>query len=112
MKSHTGGLLSYGKGAIYTMSRKQKLNTKSSTQAELVGADDILSSLLWTSYFMEAQGYKQNPALFQDNVSTILLEKNGYESVGKQPHHIKIQYFHIKDCYESKKGIRYQILPN
>ena len=45
-KSHTGGLLSYGKGAIQTMSRKQKLNTKSSTQAELVGPDDILSSLL------------------------------------------------------------------
>ena len=82
------------------MSRKQKLNTKSSTQAELVGADDILSSLLWTRHFMEAQGYEQNPTLMQDNTSAILLEKNGYESVGKPSRHINIQYFHIKDCYE------------
>ena len=46
MKSHTGGLLSYGKGAIHTVSRKQKLNTKSSTQAKIVGADDGLNNLL------------------------------------------------------------------
>ena len=59
------------------MSRKPKLNTKSSTQAELVGADDVLTNLLWTRYFMEAQGYKQNPVLFQDNTSAILLEKMG-----------------------------------
>ena len=103
MKSHTGGLLSYGKGAIQTVSRKQKLNTKSSTQAELVGADDILSSLLWTRYFMEAQGYKQNPTLMQDNTSAILLEKNGYESVGRQSRHINIRYFHIKDCYDRQE---------
>ena len=52
---------------------------------------------------MEAQGYKQNAVLFQDNTSAILSEKNGYESVGKQSHHISIRYFHIKDCYERKE---------
>ena len=70
------------------MSCKQKLNAKSSTQAELVGADDILSNLLSTRHFMEAQGHKQSPTLMQDNTSAILLEKNGYESVGKQSCHI------------------------
>ena len=62
-KSHSGGSLSFGKGAPQTMSGKQKLNTKSSTQAELVGADDVSNGLLWTECFVEAQGYKQNPAL-------------------------------------------------
>ena len=52
---------------------------------------------------MEAQGYKQNPTLMQDNTSAILLEKNGYESVGKQSRHVKIKYFFIKDCYECQE---------
>ena len=39
-------------------SQKQKLNTCSSTEAELVGADDASGSILWTKYFVETQGYK------------------------------------------------------
>jgi len=35
-----------GKGAITTKSCKQKLNTKSSTTAELVGADDVSTMML------------------------------------------------------------------
>ena len=41
MRSHTGGVLSIGKGAIGIYSRNQKINTKSSTEAEVVGVDDI-----------------------------------------------------------------------
>ena len=33
MKEHTGGVLTIGKGEIQTISMKQKLNTKSSTEA-------------------------------------------------------------------------------
>jgi hypothetical protein len=40
MKSHTGGLMSMGTGGLICKSSKQKLNTKSSTEAELVGASD------------------------------------------------------------------------
>jgi hypothetical protein len=37
LKSHTGGALSLGKGVIFAISRRQKLNTTSSTsEAELV----------------------------------------------------------------------------
>jgi hypothetical protein len=43
MKSHTGGMLSLGKGATYAASTKQKLfNTKSSTKAKLVGVNDVM----------------------------------------------------------------------
>ena len=32
---------------------KQKMNTKNSTEAELLGADDIIPEILWTKYFMK-----------------------------------------------------------
>ncbi|VEU43169.1 unnamed protein product, partial [Pseudo-nitzschia multistriata] len=47
MKSHTGAMLTFGQGAVMAMSTKQKLNTKSSTEAELVGVDDALPYNLW-----------------------------------------------------------------
>jgi hypothetical protein len=55
-KSHTGGVLTLGRGALTSLSKKQKLNTRSSTEAELVGADDASTLILWTKLFMEAQG--------------------------------------------------------
>lgn len=47
MKSHTGGVMSFGTGGLICKSSKQKLNTKSSTEAELVGASDYLPNLMW-----------------------------------------------------------------
>jgi hypothetical protein len=83
-KSNTGGMLTFGNGAVQTVSRKQKLNTSSSTTAELVGADDMSVMILWTKLFMEEQGYKvKSNVLYQDNKSAILLEKNGKCSSGK-----------------------------
>ena len=87
-KSHTGAVMTYGTGAIQTTSRKQKLNTRSSTESELVGADDMATMILWTKLFMEAQGYKiKKNILYQDNKSTILLENNGKRSSSSAPVH-------------------------
>ena len=61
-----------GKGAIVSVLQNQKLNTKSSTEAELVGADDASSLIVWTKLFLEAQGYKvEENILCQDNRSTV-----------------------------------------
>jgi hypothetical protein len=57
-KSHTGGAMSYGTGVPISISRKQKLNTRSSTEAELVGVDDVSTMVLWTKLFLEEQGYR------------------------------------------------------
>eukprot|EP00978_Attheya_sp_CCMP212_P047722 scaffold424725_cov134-Attheya_sp.AAC.3 len=57
MKSHTGSVLSLGKGAVYAASKKQKLNVISSTESELVGVSDMMPQIIWSMYFMNAQGY-------------------------------------------------------
>jgi hypothetical protein len=70
--------MSLGRGVIYGTSTRQKLNTKSLTEAELVGTDDVMPQMLWTLYFFEAQGYIVNGnVLYQDTKSSILLETNG-----------------------------------
>jgi hypothetical protein len=78
MKSHTGGAMSLRMGIIYGTSKRQKVNTKSSTEAEVARTDDVMPQMLWTLYFLESQGYKINEnVLYQDNKSSILLETNG-----------------------------------
>jgi hypothetical protein len=98
MRSHTGVIMSLGKGTAYSMSTRQKINTKSSTEAELVGVDDAMSSIVWTRNFLQAQGYNvTDNIVYQDNQSAMLLEKNGQASSGKRTRHIDIRYFFIKD---------------
>ena len=101
MRSHTGAVISLGHGVINSKSSKQKINTKSLTEAELVGASDYISHTLWTSWFLKGQGYLVNTNLFyQDNQSAILLEKNGRNSCGDRSRHINIRYFFIKDTVD------------
>jgi hypothetical protein len=102
MKSHTGGVISFGAGGIICKSTKQKLNTKSSTEAEFVGASDYLPNTLWVKMFLEAQGYVVQSSIFeQDNESAIKLESNGRISAGPKSRHIDIRYFWIKDRIQS-----------
>ena len=104
MKSHTGGMLTMGKGAVCGISKKQKLNTKSSTESELVGVEDVLPQVLWTNYFMKDHGWHTNHSVvFQDNKSAILLEQNGKLSSSNRTKHINVRYFFIKDCIERKE---------
>ena len=80
MKSHSGMTMTMGKGAITLLSRKQKLNTRSSTEAELVAVDN--------------QGCPtQAHIVLQNNESAICLEKNGHKSMGQRSRHINIRYF-------------------
>ena len=99
-KSHVGGNMFFkgGKGSPINILAKQKLNTESSTIAELVGVDYVLPLVLWVPLFLKAQGYevKEN-VIFQDNKSTILLAKNGKASSGKQTRAVNMRYFCIKD---------------
>jgi hypothetical protein len=101
MKSHTGGTVSFGRGSLMSKSSKQKLNTKSSTKAELVGASDYLPYAIWAKKFLKHQGYTiRENSFHQDNKSTIQFEKNGRKSCGPNSRHIDIRYFWIKNRLE------------
>ena len=100
-KSHTGAVMTFGNGAVQNISRKQKLNTKSSTDAELVAADDAAVMILWTKLFLESQGYEvEKNILYQDNKSAILLETNGRKSAGKRSRALNVRYFFLTDQVE------------
>jgi Reverse transcriptase (RNA-dependent DNA polymerase) len=103
-KSHTGATMSLGSGAIQSVSTKQKINTRSSTEAELVSIDDVISKVLWTKLFLNEQGYniKQN-ILLRDNQSSMKMEMNGKASSGKRTRHFNIKYFYITDLIERKE---------
>ena len=103
MRGHSGGGLSLGRGFPTVSSTKQKLNTRSSTESELVGADDFMPAVLWTRYFMLSQGYHvRDTIMHQDNMATELLENNGKASSSRRTKHINIRYFFITD--RIKKG--------
>ena len=80
------------------MSAKQKLNTDSSTTAELVAVGQLLPLVMWVPLFLGEQGYPmETNCVYQDNNSAILLEKNGKASSSKRTRAINIQYFMVTD---------------
>jgi hypothetical protein len=100
-KSHTGAMMTLGKGAMQSIARKQKMNVQSSTEGELVAADNKATMILWTKLFLEAQGYDVEKNIgYQDNKSPILLEINGKKSSGKQTRALNIRYFFITNQVE------------
>ena len=90
-----------GNAPVYFKSNKQKIVTRSSTEAELVGISDALSQIIWTREYMMQQGHTLGPAiLYQDNMSTIFLANKG-RSTSERTRHIKIRYFFISHYIES-----------
>jgi hypothetical protein len=102
-KSHAGAATSFedGKGAVQSVLRKQRLNTKSSAESKLVGVDDTSVMIPWTKLFMEEQGHEiERNTLHQDDKSTVLLEENGKKSSGKRTRALNIRCFFPTDQVE------------
>ena len=61
-----------------------------------------MSQMLWTRYFLDAQGYGiDKNILYQDNMSAMLLENTGKKSRTKNTKHINVRYYFIKDWVET-----------
>jgi hypothetical protein len=111
MRSHTGATMSMGGGSIISVSRRQRLNTRSSTEAELVGVNDVMPLVLWTRLFLQEQGYAvKDNVVFQDNQSAMLLENNGKMSSSKRTRHLEIRYFFVTDNIK-RKNLRVEYCP-
>jgi hypothetical protein len=70
-----------------------------------------MPALLWSRYFLEAQGYGSvDTILYQDNLSTTLMLNNGKSSCSKRTKHIHIRYFFITDRIKNKE-LRVEWMP-
>ena len=93
--------MSWGIGSPISVSQKQKLNSRSSTKSEVIAVDDMMDKILWTRLFLKDQGVDiTDNILYQDNQSSIRLEKNGKSSSGKRTRAINIRYFFVTDNVE------------
>jgi hypothetical protein len=100
-KSHTGATMTLGEGTLCSVSTKQKVMSRSSTEAELVGVNDVISKILCSKLFLEAQGFKVSTTLiYRNNTSSMKLEENGKASSGKRTRHFNIKYFYITNLIQ------------
>ena len=98
MKSHTGGFMTKRTGGEYVKSIKNNPNTKSSTEADLVGVDDVLAQVIFIQYFLKEQGYMiHNNIIYQENQSAIKLENNDRPLIRNRTSHINDRYYFITD---------------
>jgi hypothetical protein len=73
-------------------------------ESEFVTADMYMPEMLWSLHFIQAQGYKAEClGLYQNNISTQLLIKNGGMLSGKRTKHIKTKFFFIKDRVDKEE---------
>lgn len=103
-KSHTGVSVSVGgSGAILSKSAKQKIVTRSSTEAELVALDEGVECSLRISNIFKSIGHDVTPVIvYQDNKSTIELASRG-EAASKRSKHIAVRYFSVKQHMDAKQ---------
>jgi len=105
-KSHTGCAIVIGDGGpVFAKSTKQRIVTKSSTEAELVGLSDSASTIINVRNFIIAQGYELGPAIiYQDNLSTMALMKRGGPG-SERSRHINIRHFWVAQKVEDEEVV-------
>ena len=107
-KSRTGACLTLRYSSILSISMKEKINTKKSTEAEHVGVDDAMTFVMWMEHFFESQVQSVNTnsplkplgldvTIEQDKISAIQLERNGWRLNSKRTKHMNVQYFYINN---------------
>ncbi len=110
MKGQSGAILMIGDNTVLTWSNKQKVNTRSSTEAELIAVDKALPTIQWARSLMKDQGYDLSTVIKEDNKSSILLMKNGRLSSGKCTKHLDIMYFYVR--FIGKRNLENRALHN
>ena len=97
---HNGQFITLVLGGILIKCNKEKLVTRSSTEAELVCLSDGVGLASHCAEFLKHQGYNLTPELMQDNMSTIKLAEKG-KSTSDRTRHVKIRYFFVNQFLEN-----------
>jgi hypothetical protein len=99
-KSHSGSVVQLNNSTLQAKSTKQKINTKSSAEAELVAVSDTVGQVIHLSQMLKELGYDTTPIVFQDNKSTIELINRGRPTSNSR--HIDIKYFFVHNMQQRK----------
>jgi hypothetical protein len=106
LKGHSGILVTMGTNGFPLMfkSQKQKVVTRSSTEAELVAMFTGLDIVLYLRRLMKFFGYNQSVpiTIFQDNTSAIKMAYMGKGGSGSTSKYMDLKYFWIKQYLDSK----------
>jgi hypothetical protein len=85
------------------INNKQKIVTKSSTEAEMVATSDSANQTMHIRRFLEAQGHAQDAVeIFQDNLSCMNLINRG-KSNSERTRHMDIRYFWLAEQVRNKE---------
>jgi hypothetical protein len=102
-KSHTGvicyfgDISKYASGIISAYSNKQKLNSKSSFESEILALNSGVDEVVFLKRLLDEIGIPQPTiAVFQDNQSTIYSISTGSTN-HKRTKHIDVKYFYLKN---------------
>lgn len=96
-KSHTGCVITVGGATVNWKSSKQKIVTRDSTEAELVGVSDMMLEVLRCQEFMLEQGmHVCMPMIMQDNMSTIELIVNNRGRF--RTRHLRVRQAHVHEA--------------
>jgi hypothetical protein len=102
-RSQSASASTLGSGSFYSSSHKQKLTTKSSTEAELVSASQCGGLMLGQRNYLLSRGFNSPAALLgQDNKSTIQVVNNGIRSARRMKH-LDNKIFFLKDYVEDNQ---------
>ena len=99
-KGQSGCTISIGAGCVFVSSSKQKLNTKSSTESELVALSDFMSQVVWTKQYLTEQGYDLPINVYEDNMSAITMIGLG-RSTSSRTRHINARYYWVRNIIDS-----------
>jgi hypothetical protein len=92
----------HGKRCSQELFKKGEVEFEKLNQDGAADVGHVYAKMLWSLYFIRSQGYEPEcVGLYQDNISTQLLIKNGRFSSGKKTKHMKAKFFFIKDKVDS-----------
>jgi hypothetical protein len=104
-KGRTGCVLLCAGGLVGAWSTKQSINTKSSTESELVGLAEDCSWVIWARNWLAGQGYEAPTAIiYQDNLAVQDILKKG-PSAELRTRHLSIKYHFVADLVKRKEVI-------
>ena len=99
-KSRTGVVLMMSGAAVGGWSYKQKIVTKHSTEAEIVGLTDGLSEVVWGKRWLMKQGYNLNRVkVYQDNDAVIKLMRSDRRT-HQRTKHLDVRYFYARELQQ------------